>query len=340
MVILIGGASHAGKTLMAQKLLEKYHYPYTSIDHIKMGIIRGYKNCGFTPYDSDKVISEKLWGVIKGIVDTCVENKQNIIIEGCYLPPHKVVDISDYVIAVYIVFSDSYINKNFNKIISYENIIEKRKFQEERNKNEFILENKEIKKKCIESRLPYFEINEDYEEEIQKVYNYIHENIIKIRKYRASDLNEILVVFYDTVHEVCSKDYSKSQLNAWADGNINKEEWNKSFLEHYTVVVEIDNKIVGFGDINGDYIDRLYVHKNYQNIGIATKILKSLEKYAYESGKNIITTHVSITAKSFFEERGYKVIKEQDVKRKGEALTNYIMKNKEKLRKYKKDSAW
>ena len=181
MIVLVGGESHTGKTLMAQKLLEKYKYPYTSLDHIKMGIIRGYENCGFTPYDSEAVISENLWGVIKGIIDTCIENKQNIIIEGCYLPPEKVADISHNVIAVYIVFSNLYINKNFEKIINYENIIEKRKFKEERRINEFIIENKEVERKCIESKLPYFEIKYNYQEEIKKVYNYINEKVIKFR---------------------------------------------------------------------------------------------------------------------------------------------------------------
>ncbi len=181
MIVLVGGESHTGKTLMAQKLLEKYKYPYTSLDHIKMGIIRGYENCGFTPYDSEAVISENLWGVIKGIIDTCIENKQNIIIEGCYLPPEKVADISHNVIAVYIVFSNLYINKNFEKIINYENIIEKRKFKEERRINEFIIENKEVERKCIESKLPYFEIKYNYQEEIKKVYNYINENVMEFR---------------------------------------------------------------------------------------------------------------------------------------------------------------
>ena len=181
MIVLVGGESHTGKTLMAQKLLEKYKYPYTSLDHIKMGIIRGYENCGFTPYDSEAVISENLWGVVKGIIDTCIENEQNIILEGCYLPPEKVANISkDPVIVVYIVFSSEYIEKNFNKIIFYENVVEKRKFPEERNEDEFITRNKELKKRCIKAELTYFEIKEDYEKEIQKAYDYIDESIINL----------------------------------------------------------------------------------------------------------------------------------------------------------------
>jgi len=88
MVILIGGISCTGKTLMSQKLLEKYKIPYLSIDHLKMGLIRGDTNCSFTSMDSNEVIGEKLWPIIKGIIMTNIENNQNIIIEGCYLLPN------------------------------------------------------------------------------------------------------------------------------------------------------------------------------------------------------------------------------------------------------------
>ncbi|MGL5695287.1 MAG: hypothetical protein ACRCXA_14500, partial [Peptostreptococcaceae bacterium] len=76
MIILIAGESHVGKTLMAQTLLEKYKIPYLSLDHIKMGMVRGYVNCGFTPLDENEIISEKMWPVVKGIIDTCKENNQ------------------------------------------------------------------------------------------------------------------------------------------------------------------------------------------------------------------------------------------------------------------------
>ena len=75
-----------GKTLLSQKMLEKYKYPYLSIDHLKMGIFRGWENCGFTPETNDEIITGKLWPVIKGIIMTNIENNQNIIIEGVYLP--------------------------------------------------------------------------------------------------------------------------------------------------------------------------------------------------------------------------------------------------------------
>ena len=84
MIILITGASHTGKTLLAQKLLEKYHYPYLSIDHLKMGLIRSGQTY-LTPYDDEK-LTVYLWAIVKEIIETAIENDQNLIIEGCYIP--------------------------------------------------------------------------------------------------------------------------------------------------------------------------------------------------------------------------------------------------------------
>ncbi|MEW8974197.1 MAG: GNAT family N-acetyltransferase [Tissierellaceae bacterium] len=107
------------------------------------------------------------------------------------------------------------------------------------------------------------------------------------------------------------------------------DEWNRSFLEHYTVVVVENGIIVGFGDMdNTGYLDRLYVHKDYQRQGIATVICHELES---QLDIRSITTHASITSKPFFEKRGYRTIKEQQVKRNGQVLVNYIMKKVKKI---------
>ncbi len=88
---------------------------------------------------------------------------------------------------------------------------------------------------------------------------------MEIREYKTSDCNEIADLFYNTVHYINSKDYTEEQLNVWATGNVDIDEWNKSFFNNYTVVMEENGMIVGFGDINdGGYLDRLYVHKDYQ----------------------------------------------------------------------------
>jgi 2-phosphoglycerate kinase len=86
MVILIAGASHVGKTLLAQRMLERYGVPYLSIDHLKMGLIRS-GNTDLTP-DDDDALTEYLWPIVREMVKTAIENGQNLVVEGCYVPPH------------------------------------------------------------------------------------------------------------------------------------------------------------------------------------------------------------------------------------------------------------
>lgn len=142
-----------------------------------------------------------------------------------------------------------------------------------------------------------------------------------IREYIPSDCEQIAELFYQTVHTVNVKDYPLEQLSVWASGNVDLSVWNKSFLEHNTLVAIENSIIVGFGDIDSTgYLDRLYVHKDYQKQGIASALCDKLE-----NGFTKITTHASITAKPFFLHRGYKVVKEQQVERNGIFLTNYVM---------------
>ncbi|RKJ38772.1 GNAT family N-acetyltransferase [Acutalibacter sp. 1XD8-33] len=143
-----------------------------------------------------------------------------------------------------------------------------------------------------------------------------------LRGYTPADCREMAELFYDTVHTVSAKDYTQEQLDAWATGLVDLAEWNQSFLVHYTLVAEKDDRIVGFGDMDlSGYLDRLYVHKDYQGQGIASAICGELE----EAVHNPVTTHASITARPFFEHRGYRVIREQKVVRRGVSLTNCVM---------------
>ena len=130
-------------------------------------------------------------------------------------------------------------------------------------------------------------------------------------------------LFYNTVHNVNAKDYTKEQLDVWATGKVDLEKWNESLQEHFSIVAVDDEIIVGFGDIDKTgYLDRLFVHASYQRKGIATAICNQLE----QTVQGDITTHTSITAKPFFEKRGYKIVKEQQVERQGIFLTNFCMK--------------
>lgn len=143
-----------------------------------------------------------------------------------------------------------------------------------------------------------------------------------IREYEPADCSEIAALFYQTVHEVNKKDYTSEQLNVWATGKVDLAAWNHSFLEHYTLVAVENGRIAGFGDIDETgYLDRLYVHKDHQRKGIATALCSRLE--AHVQGN--ILTHSSITAKPFFQKRGYKVLKEQQVERQNVLLINFVM---------------
>ena len=145
---------------------------------------------------------------------------------------------------------------------------------------------------------------------------------MELRRYESSDCKEVAELFYNTVHIINANDYTKEQLDVWATQEVDLEKWNQSLQGHYSVVAVDNEIIVGFGDIDKDgYLDRLYVHADYQRKGIATAICKQLEQAV--EGK--ITTHASITAKPFFEKRGYKVVRKQEVERRGIFLTNFVM---------------
>ena len=129
MVILITGASHTGKTILAQRLLEKYHYPYLSIDHLKMGLIRS-KNTNLTPTSDNEQLTEYLWPIVAEMIKTVIEDKQNLIVEGCYIPFDWKKDFEkEYLeeIRYYcLVMSEGYIQKYFSDIKKYANAIERR----------------------------------------------------------------------------------------------------------------------------------------------------------------------------------------------------------------------
>lgn len=148
-----------------------------------------------------------------------------------------------------------------------------------------------------------------------------------LRRYQSSDLDEIIRLFKETVKNVNSRDYTAAQIKAWTTSETDFKDWDRSLSEHYCVVAIEDGVPVGFGDISASgYLDRLYVHHQYQNLGIGTALCDELEKNIDGS----IETHASITAKSFFENRGYEVLKEQEVLRNGIHLKNFVM------RKFKK----
>lgn len=182
MIVLISGSGYSGKTLMAQKLLEKYQTPYLSVDHLKMGIYRSDENCGFTPLDSDEVIGDKLWPIIREMVKTNIENDQNLIVEGCYILPHHIKSFeklyADKIIPIFIVFSPQYIRSHFKSgILKYRNVVENRQglVEVDYEIEEMIQDHDNYRRRCEDAGVPYFLINEDYEKDIAVAYTYIEE---------------------------------------------------------------------------------------------------------------------------------------------------------------------
>ena len=129
MVILITGASHTGKTLLAQKMLEKYKYPYLSIDHLKMGLIRS-GNTSLTPMSDDEQLTAYLWPIVREMIKTAIENNQNLIVEGCYIPFDWQKDFDEEYLShiryYCLVMSEDYIKNHFEDIKKYANVIETR----------------------------------------------------------------------------------------------------------------------------------------------------------------------------------------------------------------------
>ena len=164
MIILIAGATHAGKTAYAQKLLEKYQYPYLSIDHLKMGLIRSGQT-DLTPMDDDK-LTDYLWPIVREMVKTAIENKQNLIVEGCYIPFDWQKDFGkeylENIQYVCLVMSRRYIENHFADIQGYASVIESRLDDSDLNKEELITENEYNLDQCIAHNLPYILIDGEY----------------------------------------------------------------------------------------------------------------------------------------------------------------------------------
>lgn len=164
MIILISGCSHTGKTLLAQRLLEKYKYPYLSIDHLKMGLIRS-KETSLTPEDDDK-LTEYLWPIICEIIKTAIENKQNLIVEGLYIPyDYKRYFSDEYLLSIeYIclVFSQNYIEKHYDDIIEHRNVIECR-LDSDYSKESMIVDNINTLNMCKKYNCRYTLIEENYQ---------------------------------------------------------------------------------------------------------------------------------------------------------------------------------
>jgi 2-phosphoglycerate kinase len=164
MIVLITGASHTGKTALAQRLLEKYNYPYLSIDHLKMGLIRS-GNTELTPLDDDD-LTVYLWPIVREMIKTAIENKQNLIVEGCYIPfdwmNHFEKEYLDNIRYYCLIMSENYIRNHFDDIKKYANIIENRLDDEWCTLESVLNDNAQVLELAQEHKVNYILIDDNY----------------------------------------------------------------------------------------------------------------------------------------------------------------------------------
>jgi len=170
MIILITGASHTGKTALAQKLLEKYKYPYFSIDHLKMGLIRS-GNTELTPMSDDGDLTAYLWPIVREMIKTAIENKQNLIVEGCYIPFDWEKDFEpeylEHIRYYCLVMSEDYIKNHFADIKKYANVVENRLDDEWCTLESVLEDNVEILSLAKKYKVNYILIDGKYEINIE-----------------------------------------------------------------------------------------------------------------------------------------------------------------------------
>lgn len=169
MIILITGASHTGKTALAQRLLEKYKFPYLSIDHLKMGLIRS-GNTKLTPLSADADLTDYLWPIVCGMIKTAIENNQNLIVEGCYIPFDWSEDFTEeyreHIRYYCLVMSEEYIRNHFGDIKNYANVIEHRLDDEWCTLESVLKENSHFFELAVRYNVNYILIDDKYEMDI------------------------------------------------------------------------------------------------------------------------------------------------------------------------------
>ena len=169
MIILIAGASHTGKTALSQKLLEKYKYPYFSIDHLKMGLIRS-GNTELTPTSDDSDLTAYLWPIVREMIKTAIENKQNLIVEGCYIPFDWAKDFEkEYLNSIKyycLVMSEDYIRNHYADKKSYASIIESRLDDDDCTLESVIEDNRQVLELAIAHEVNYILIDDEYKIDI------------------------------------------------------------------------------------------------------------------------------------------------------------------------------
>jgi putative acetyltransferase len=150
---------------------------------------------------------------------------------------------------------------------------------------------------------------------------------ITVRDYRAGDIQAMIDIFRGAVRLIARRDYTQAQVLAWAPDVIDADLWAKGYATTPAFIAEIDGKAVGFTDLESDgHLDMMYVHPDFQRRGVATALLGRVESVALRAGIHELRTEASITARPFFERRGFCIVAPQVVSIRGQDFVNYQMK--------------
>ncbi|HEY9643527.1 MAG TPA: GNAT family N-acetyltransferase [Coleofasciculaceae cyanobacterium] len=149
---------------------------------------------------------------------------------------------------------------------------------------------------------------------------------MKIRLFHPQDTEQVARLFHETVREINSRDYSSSQVKAWAPDDLYFRDWSRVCAARWTYVADEAGLILGFGELEANgHIDCFYCHKRYQSRGVGSQIYQAIEKQAIALQLNRLFVEASITAKPFFQKMGFSIVKEQEVVARGAVFINYAM---------------
>lgn len=292
MIFLISGSSHTGKTLLAQRLLEEYKYPYISIDHLKMGLIRSGKT-ELTPEDDDK-LTDYLWPIVCEMIKTAIENKQNLIVEGCYIPFDFKKDFKKeylpFIKDITLIFSENYIKNNYEKIINKGSVIEKR-LDYNYPKELMIEDNKKVLEGCLKYKNDYVLIDKDYDVDVCMDTVLTSERLI-FKRIKRKDFKNISKMLKDPeVMYAWEKGFTSEEVELWIDKRIKGYE---DFGYDYFLVIDKNTKEV-VGQIG--LLDEVIFGEHFTGLGYILKKEFWHKGYALEGAKTMIEYAFSVLGK-------------------------------------------
>lgn len=307
MILLIAGASHTGKTLLAQRLLEKYHYPYLSIDHLKMGLIRS-GTTDLTVFDDEK-LTDYLWPIVREMIKTAIENGQNLIVEGCYIPFDWEKDFDGaykgHIQYRCLILSEQYIRTHFSQIKDHANVIERRLDDSGLSREALIQENVRNLALCKKYGCPFILLEDDYEIDM----DWAAEDTVS--KFRPEDAGEVSALIAHTLRTTNIRDYSQDYIEAEVTQFTPEHVCYRASWTHF-YVIRRGERIVACGAI-GPYwgkedessLFNIFVHPDCQGKGLGRKLIETLEQDEYFLRAKRVEIPASITACGFYRKMGY-----------------------------------